>query len=519
MSSYTVHLPESDVLGADANRRDNDEIRAFHDFSLGQDPRSSRALRLCEGSLSPRPFLLSSPSTWIALDLALSLTISSLTQAGHQEFHASIQSVESLVLAGLPFAAFVVVLAHVSGLYRKEANSSTFLELLRILRCVVPAGLALYGLQKLWGDTAPHSDLIAREAILTGAAMFLGRALWRRRRDRLYRRDIALRNYLIVGMDEVGRDVRLYLNSQRYSGYRFKGFVSMCEPTDDCLVVGDEEIVGEIHNVIEIARSQFVDEIVFSRRPSTPGVLSRIVRQAQSLGISIRLIPSLAETLIDRTDVQYIGDLPTIAVFQARQRPLSLFVKRAMDIALATTALIALLPLILAIAIAIKLQSPGPVFYLSKRVGHKGRIFTCYKFRTMVDNAAAMQEQLSHLNERKGVLFKIPNDPRVTTIGAALRKYSLDELPQLWNVIRGDMSLVGPRPSLGSEVNQYEADQLYRFNAVPGITGLWQVEARQDPSFETYIALDRKYVNHWSLRLDLRILLRTVAAVFHGTGS
>ena len=137
----------------------------------------------------------------------------------------------------------------------------------------------------------------------------------------------------------------------------------------------------------------------------------------------------------------------------------------------------------------------------------------------MTNNAERMQSQLAHLNERDGVLFKISKDPRITTVGAFLRKYSLDELPQLWNVIRGDMSLVGPRPSLGSEVNQYEADQLYRLNAVPGITGLWQVEARQDPSFETYIALDRKYVNHWSLRLDLRILLRTVAAVFRGTGS
>jgi len=519
MSSLTIDLPESDIPVAGTNRRDNHGRRAADDLSLDQAPRSSRAPGLREGSLSPRPFLLSSPSTWIVLDFALSLTISSLTQIGRQGLHASIPSVESMVLAGLPFAAFVVVLAHVAGLYRKEANSSTFLQLLRILRGVVPAGLALYGLQKLWGNTAPHGDLIASEAILAGAVMFLGRVLWRRRRDGLYRRDISLRNYLIVGADEVGRDVRLYLNSQSTSGYRFKGFVSMCEPSDGGHVAGDEEIVGEIHNVIEIARSQFVDEIVFSRRPSTPGVLSQIIHQAQSLGISIRIIPSLAETLIDRTDVQYIGDLATIAVFQAKQRPLSLFVKRAMDIALATTALIALVPVILVVAIAIKLQSPGPVFYLSKRVGHKGRIFTCFKFRTMVANAAAMQEQLSHLNERKRVLFKIPNDPRATRIGAVLRKYSLDELPQLLNVVRGDMSLVGPRPSLGSEVNQYEADHMHRLNAVPGITGLWQVEARQDPSFETYIALDRKYVNHWSLGLDLRILVRTFAVVFRGTGS
>jgi lipopolysaccharide/colanic/teichoic acid biosynthesis glycosyltransferase len=171
------------------------------------------------------------------------------------------------------------------------------------------------------------------------------------------------------------------------------------------------------------------------------------------------------------------------------------------------------------IAIAIKLQSPGPVLYLSKRVGHKARVFTCFKFRTMVNNAAAMKKLLEHRNERKGAFFKISDDPRVTTIGRILRKYSLDELPQLWNVIRGDMSLVGPRPPLDSETAQYNLRQLRRLDAVPGITGLWQVKARQDPSFEQSVALDSNYINNWSLSLDLSILLQTVKVVFRGTGS
>jgi lipopolysaccharide/colanic/teichoic acid biosynthesis glycosyltransferase len=137
----------------------------------------------------------------------------------------------------------------------------------------------------------------------------------------------------------------------------------------------------------------------------------------------------------------------------------------------------------------------------------------------MVDNAAALQAQLAYMNEREGVAFKISRDPRVTTIGALLRKYSLDELPQLWNVIRGDMSLVGPRPPLDSEVAQYDTEHLRRLDAVPGITGLWQVEARQDPSFDRFVALDSNYINNWSLQLDLRILLRTITAVVRGTGS
>jgi exopolysaccharide biosynthesis polyprenyl glycosylphosphotransferase len=424
-----------------------------------------------------------------------------------------------LLLAALPFAFFVILASHLSGLYRMNAKPSTFLDLLSILRAVTMAGLGLYSLQKLWGAAAPSSGLIAGEAILTGTAMFAGRVLWRRRRRQLCQREITVRNFFVVGADEIGRDVRLYLTSLPYSGYRFQGFIAMCEPTDDELAINDEEIVGDIHDVIEIARSKFVDEIIFSRRPATPGILSLVLRQAQSLGIAVRLIPSITETLIDRTDVQYVGDLPTIAVFQPRRRRLSLSMKRVFDIVVAACASFALLPLLVVIAIVIKLQSSGPVFYPSKRVGHKGRVFTCYKFRTMVDNAAAMQEQLLHMNEREGVLFKITKDPRVTVVGAFLRKYSLDELPQLWNVIRGDMSLVGPRPSMSSEVAQYEAEHLRRLDAVPGITGLWQVEARRDPSFEKYITLDSKYVNHWSLGLDMRILLRTVTAVIRGTGS
>jgi lipopolysaccharide/colanic/teichoic acid biosynthesis glycosyltransferase len=137
----------------------------------------------------------------------------------------------------------------------------------------------------------------------------------------------------------------------------------------------------------------------------------------------------------------------------------------------------------------------------------------------MVRDAASLQSQLAHRNERKGILFKISNDPRVTRVGAVLRKYSLDELPQLWNVFRGDMSLVGPRPSIGSEVAQYETPHLRRLDVMPGMTGLWQVEARQDPSFERYIALDSKYVNDWSLWLDVKILFRTINAVIAGTGS
>jgi lipopolysaccharide/colanic/teichoic acid biosynthesis glycosyltransferase len=171
------------------------------------------------------------------------------------------------------------------------------------------------------------------------------------------------------------------------------------------------------------------------------------------------------------------------------------------------------------IALWVKIDSPGPIFYVSERIGKKGRVFRCFKFRTMVINAERLKDSLADQNERKGILFKMKNDPRITRAGGILRKYSLDELPQLLNVLRGEMSLVGPRPPIASEVKQYELEHLRRLEVSPGLTGLWQVRARQDPSFERYVALDLAYVENWSPWLDMKILIRTAEVVMRGTGS
>jgi lipopolysaccharide/colanic/teichoic acid biosynthesis glycosyltransferase len=184
-----------------------------------------------------------------------------------------------------------------------------------------------------------------------------------------------------------------------------------------------------------------------------------------------------------------------------------------------TVVVVLLAPVVAAIAIAIKLDSPGPIFYRSERIGKKGRVFLLTKFRTMVRDAEKRRADVLHMNERDGVLFKINNDPRITRLGQFLRKYSLDELPQFINVLRGDMSIVGPRPPLASEVREYKLSHLRRLDVTPGITGLWQVQGRQDPSFDSYISLDVTYIENWSVWLDIKIILRTIGVVFAGTGS
>jgi lipopolysaccharide/colanic/teichoic acid biosynthesis glycosyltransferase len=197
---------------------------------------------------------------------------------------------------------------------------------------------------------------------------------------------------------------------------------------------------------------------------------------------------------------------------------LGLLVKRIMDVVLSMIVLVPLWPLMLIIAIAIKLESPGCVIYPSLRLGEKGRKFACYKFRTMVPGADGLRDNLRRLNQRHGPFFKIAADPRVTRFGRFLRKYSLDELPQFWNVLKGDMSLVGPRPHPVEDCAQYTFEHRRRLGVKPGVTGLWQVLARANPSFEICMILDLAYIEKWSLLLDCRILMKTIPSVLTGEG-
>lgn len=192
--------------------------------------------------------------------------------------------------------------------------------------------------------------------------------------------------------------------------------------------------------------------------------------------------------------------------------------KRGFDILFSLMVLVFIAPVLLAIAIAIKIDSEGPVLYVSERIGRDGRRFRFLKFRTMVKDADSLRGALLHLNERQGNLFKLSNDPRVTRLGKFLRRHSLDELPQFFSVLTGSMSVVGPRPCLASEYAHYTKAQRRRVEAVPGITGLWQVEARTNPSSEAYFALDLYYVENWKFWLDMKILAKTLVVVLAGTG-
>lgn len=223
--------------------------------------------------------------------------------------------------------------------------------------------------------------------------------------------------------------------------------------------------------------------------------------------------------LVRNSATEYIGEFPGIPLRYGRVSDLGLVCKRMFDMVFSAAVLVLLSPLLVAIAVVIKLDSPGPVFYSSERIGKKGRVFRCTKFRTMVADAEMRRAEILHMNERDGVLFKVTKDPRVTRLGRWLRRHSLDELPQFWNVLKGEMSVVGPRPPLVSEVKEYKLSHLRRLDVTPGITGLWQVQGRQDPSFASYVSLDVAYIDNWSVWLDFKIILRTIGVVLAGTGA
>jgi len=477
------------------------------------------------GSLLPRPYLMSSKTAWIALDFAIGLATGSIilfASSMHLESSSGLAftSWRSVFASPVPIAKVILFAGCVAGMLAAldlqpfTCRRSKIAEALLIASSV---SLAAYGAMNFLVYASQANCLL--ECALTTVVLILFRILWRHHWDVKFQQQVAGKNVLIVGVDPIARDVKDHISSSHCLGIRFKGFVTLNEESDEATPDDDSLIIGSIEDVISLAKSMFAEEIIFSRRPTTPNLLSYVLDQAQSAGIDVRLIPSLSETLTNRADIEYLGNLPTIVLHHREKRALSNLLKRVIDIAFGSTGIIILSPLFIVIAVAIKLQSPGPVLYRSKRVGYKGSVFTCYKFRSMVLNAESSRDQLAHLNERHDILFKIAKDPRVTTVGAFLRKYSLDELPQLWNVLTGSMSLVGPRPSISSEVVQYKTAHLRRLDVIPGMTGLWQVEARTDPSFESYVNLDSKYVSNWSIWLDFAILARTVGAVLKGTGT
>jgi len=416
------------------------------------------------------------------------------------------------------FGFVLVVTSRRLHLYAPQRISSFLHEQRLSAQACFTSGLLLTGtLYLLHLSDIPRSIVLLTVALVT-VTLGLRRLVYRVLLYRRFERGLGTRNVLIAGTGPEAHALRHHLDSIRHLGYTFKGFIELPEPGGPRGLGLAGEVVGSIETLFTQARKLFVDEIFFTS-PCERGIVQTVVDQARVQGVDLRMVPDMYDGLAWNTPIEYIGQFPTIPLHCGRTDEMGFALKRLLDIVFSGLVLIALAPVLLAIAIAVKLDSPGPVFYLSERIGKKGRVFRCLKFRTMVRDAERRQAEIMHMNERDGVLFKITNDPRITRVGRFLRKYSLDELPQFFNVLRGDMSVVGPRPPIASEVKEYKLSHLRRLDVTPGITGLWQVQGRQDPSFDSYVSLDMTYIENWSIWLDLKIIVRTIGVVLAGTGS
>jgi len=429
--------------------------------------------------------------------------------------HGWSMSILLALLCGFTFT--LIITSRRMHLYEPKRLTSFLHEQRLSVQACFTSGLLLTGtLYMVHAEEIPRTIVLVTVGLVT-VTLSLRRLVYRVLIYRRYDMGVGTRNVLIVGTGPEAHALRHHLESIRHLGYSFKGFIDF-PGCGSNFAASSGDVVGTLDTMFQNARKQFVDEIFFTTACDR-GLLQSVLEEARTHGVDLRMVPDMYDGLLWNSPIEYIGQFPTIPLHRGHVPEIELLLKRVMDIAFSAMALLILSPVLLAIAIAVKLDSPGPVFYSSERIGKKGRVFRCTKFRTMVRDAERRRGEVLHMNERDGVLFKISNDPRITKLGRFLRKYSLDELPQFFNVLVGDMSIVGPRPPIASEVKEYKLNHLRRLDVTPGITGLWQVQARQDPSFDQYISLDVAYIENWNIWLDLKIIIRTIGVVFAGTGS
>ncbi len=332
--------------------------------------------------------------------------------------------------------------------------------------------------------------------------------------------EIPERVVLVVGCNEHAVALARLLASHRAWGFTLKGLVDPGGAGCAGGEVAGLPVVATVNEVPELLTREVVDEVVIAVPTRQLGELEGLLLACQELGVRVRVALQPFPHLTPRVEVEVLDGVPLLTFATMPTAPLALFVKRVLDVlaALAMLALSAVLwPLI---ALAVRLSSPGPIFFRQVRCGRGGRLFTLLKFRTMVADAERRRPDVAHLNViPDGPAFKAPDDPRITAVGRWLRRWSLDELPQLLNVLRGDMAVVGPRPAIPREVAQYAPWQRRRLAMKPGLTCLWQVSGRSDLDFATWMELDLAYIDHWSLWLDLKILVLTLPAVLGGRGA
>ena len=325
--------------------------------------------------------------------------------------------------------------------------------------------------------------------------------------------------FLIIGCGSRAHEMATLIEESRSMGLRLVGFVN---PTSESSKLSDRfgryEVIP-LSAVEQVLEDRVVDEVVFAVSMQELARLEPLMSHCANVGVKTRVQLEFLPSPYSRIYLENFRDVPLLSLSTAPESELLLFLKRTVDVVVAALSLVLLVPVLISIAAAIRITSPGDVLFRQTRCGLGGRRFTLYKFRSMLNNAEQLRAELHQLNELDGPAFKISDDPRITPVGRLLRRFSLDELPQLWNILRGDMSFVGPRPAIPDEVGMYEPWQRRRLRMRPGLTCMWVLEGRSDVDFQRWIQLDLAYIDNWSLWLDCKIFLRTIPIVISGKGA
>jgi len=327
-----------------------------------------------------------------------------------------------------------------------------------------------------------------------------------------------LQHVLVVGAGHLGKMIMQQLATRPNMGYVPAGF---CDDVSwrQRARFGRFPCLGAVDDLPSVLAAHQVDEVIVALPSAEHERVLQIVGLCQESGVGFRLVPDTFDLTLGTLDFESLAGIPLIGQREPALHGFNRALKRTIDVVVSAAALLVTLPLMALVAVAVKLDSSGPVFLPQERVGLNGRVFRIYKVRSMHLGADRLLKALQENNEAGGVIFKMKNDPRRTRVGRVIRKLSLDEVPQLWNVLKGDMSLVGPRPPIPHEVALYDDWHRRRLEVVPGLTGLWQVSGRSDIPFDEMVMLDLYYIENWSLGLDLKIILRTIPAVISMRGA
>ncbi|MBL7183216.1 MAG: undecaprenyl-phosphate glucose phosphotransferase [Anaerolineae bacterium] len=422
----------------------------------------------------------------------------------------------------IPFAlvltALLMIAYKLGGVY-DQPRSASWLDEVYALFGGTTTGILIIMAITFWFRPLVYSRMMFIWAGLTIVTLLsLSRLIKRWVWESLMRQGLGVDRVLIVGAGEVGRRLMRNIVAQPELGYQVIGFVDD-DPDKNKKDIGRFKALGGIDNLPRVVQEEAIDEVIVTLPWMHHRKILGIMRQCERERVRARIVPDLFQLALSRVDIEDLGGIPIIGVKEVSITGWNLAFKRASDIALSLAGLILLSPLLLLISVAIRLDSPGPILFKQDRVGKGRRRFVFYKFRSMRQGAEEERPQLAGRDEVVGPTFKIRHDPRCTRVGRFLRRTSLDELPQFYNVLRGEMSLVGPRPAIPSEVEQYQEWHRRRLEISPGITGLWQVSGRSQLTFDEMCLLDIYYLENWSPLLDLKIALKTIPAVLAGRGA